>query len=62
MSAPPEDHLLTVRAALVLLLATLTGLAAGALTFASSRSLASAALAGGAAAGGALALATKLIR
>lgn len=62
MPAPPEDHLLTVRATLVLLLATLVGLAAGALTFATSHSWASAVLAGGTAAGGALALASKHIR
>lgn len=62
MSAPPEDHLFTVRATLVLLLATLIGLAAGALTFVTTRSLASGALAGGAAAGGVLTLAPKLIR
>ncbi len=61
MSAPPEDPLLTVRATLVLLLATLIGVAAGALTFVTSHSLASAVLTGGAAAGGVLALAPKLI-
>lgn len=62
MSAPPEDPLLTVRATLVLLLAVLIGLAAGALTFATSGSLPSAALAGGAAAAGVLAVAPTLIR
>lgn len=61
MPIPPSGPLLDVRAALVILLAVLVGVAAGWLSFLASRSLPAAALAGGSAAGGALLLFEKII-
>lgn len=59
---PKDDPLISVRAALVVLLALLVGAAAGALTFLSGHDVAVAILAGGAAVGGALKLFNGLIR
>ncbi|WP_345475899.1 hypothetical protein [Actinoallomurus oryzae] len=58
-SNPPA--LLTLRAALVLLLAVLTGAVAGTLTYFARRSIPEALLAGGAATGGAIGLFNRLI-
>ncbi len=61
MTPPRTGPLLTTRAALVLLLAVLSGLAAICLTILSGGSLPTAVLAGGAATGGGLALFHSLI-
>ncbi|GAA4522568.1 hypothetical protein GCM10023191_101990 [Actinoallomurus oryzae] len=53
--------MLTLRAALVLLLAVLTGAVAGTLTYFARRSIPEALLAGGAATGGAIGLFNRLI-
>ncbi|THC54848.1 hypothetical protein [Streptomyces alfalfae] len=59
---PPEHrHLLTPRAALVILFAVLTALGVGALTVAAGQTLAEAVLAGGGALGGALLLFNQVI-
>lgn len=54
MTSPPPGPLLSVRAALVMLLAALVGLAAAGLAFLSTRSLPPATLTGGGAAAAAL--------
>jgi hypothetical protein len=56
MTTPPPGPLLTVRAALILLIAAVIGLVAGTLGYFANGGLATAALVGGGAAGGALAL------
>lgn len=61
MTQPPTGPLLSTRAALVFLLAVLSGLAAASLTVLSGGSLPTAVLAGGAATGGGLALFHSLI-
>lgn len=59
---PPHDPLLTVRAALVLLLSILAGLGAGVLGHLSGQSLPQAVLLGAGAAAGVLAVGPSLIR
>ena len=61
MTQSPPDPLLTVRAAVILLLSLLVGVAAGGLTYLVRRSLPEAVLAGGAATGSALLLFNTLI-
>lgn len=61
MAAPPPGPLLSVRAALVLLIAVVVGLVAGILGYISSGGLATAALIGGGGAGSALALFHSLL-
>lgn len=56
MATPPPGPLLSVRAALVLLIAIVVGLVAGILGYFTNREIATAVLIGGGAAGGALAL------
>ena len=56
MEPSPPGPLLTVRTAVVLLLALVVGLLAGALSYLSNRSVPVAALVGGGASGGALVL------
>jgi len=56
MTSSPPGPLLTVRAAVVLLLASIIGLIAGGLTYVGDHSLPGAVLVGGGAAGGALLL------
>jgi hypothetical protein len=56
MGNPSPDPLLTVRAALVLLIAIVVGLVAGVLGYFATSAIANAALIGGGAAGAALAL------
>jgi hypothetical protein len=58
---PASDRLLSVRAALILLLAVVVGGVAGALAFVAHHSVPEGFLAGGAAAGGALALFDRMI-
>jgi hypothetical protein len=57
----PADPLLTVRAAVILLMAFLVGAAAALLTYLECRALPSAALAGGGAVGGAILLFNRVI-
>lgn len=61
VTSPTPGPLLSARAALLMLLAVLVGLAAGALTFLGGRSAPSAVLAGGTAAGAGLLFFSKLI-
>ncbi|MGH3831415.1 MAG: hypothetical protein ACRDRS_13375 [Pseudonocardiaceae bacterium] len=61
MAAPPPGPLLSVRAALVLLIAVVVGLVAGILGYISSGGIATAALVGGSGAGSALALFHSLL-
>lgn len=61
MAAPPPGPLLSVRAALVLLIAVVVGLVAGTLGYIASGGLATAALIGGGGAGSALALFHSLL-
>ncbi len=61
VTSPPPGPLLSVRAALVILLAALVSTATGGLTFLTSQSIPTAILAGGAAAGGALLCFNQLI-
>lgn len=61
MVTPPSGPLLSVRAALVLLIAVVVGLIAGILVYFSYRGIATAVLIGGSGAGGALALANTLL-
>ena len=56
MATPPPGPLLSVRAALVLLIAIVVGLVAGTLGYFANGGVATAVLVGGSAAGGALAL------
>jgi hypothetical protein len=58
---PTPEPLLTVRAALILLLALIAGAAAGALTYLGHRSVPAAVLVAGSASGGALMLFNSLI-
>ncbi|MEV5754958.1 hypothetical protein AB0L00_44795 [Actinoallomurus sp. NPDC052308] len=60
-SAPKPPALLTSRSALVLLLAVLTGIGAGLLTYLARRSIPEAFLAAGAATGGAIGLFNRMI-
>ena len=61
MPKPSPDPLLTVRAAVVLLLALITGVAAGVLGYLAHRSFPGALLIGGSAAGGAIMLFNTMI-
>jgi hypothetical protein len=61
VSNSPGDSLLTVRAAVILLLALLTGTAAGVLAFLAYHSAPGAILTGGSAAGGAILLFNTVI-
>jgi hypothetical protein len=61
VTSQPPGPLLSTRAALLMLLAVLAGLSAGALTFLSGRSVPSAVLAGCGAAGAALLFFNKVI-
>lgn len=61
MANSPGDPLLTVRAAVILLLALLTGATAGVLAYLAHRSVPGAALTGGGAAGGAILLFNTVI-
>jgi hypothetical protein len=58
MATPPSDPLLSVRAALVLLIAIVVDLVTGTLGYFADGGIATAVLIGGSAAGGALALST----
>jgi hypothetical protein len=58
---PPADPLLTVRAAVVLLLSLLAGVSAAVLTYLAYHSVPGAVLAGGSAAGGAILLFNTVI-
>ena len=61
MTSSPPGPLLSIRAALLMLLSVLAGLAAGALTFLGGRSVLSAVLAGCGSAGAALLFFNKVI-
>jgi hypothetical protein len=61
MATPPPGPLLSIRAALILLIAIVVGLAAGVLSYFSNGGIATAVLIGGAGAGGALMLFHSLL-
>ncbi|WP_131737819.1 hypothetical protein [Actinomadura roseirufa] len=61
MPDPQDKSLISLRTAVVLLLAAITGIGAGLLTLGSGHDLASGVLTGGAAAGAALALFNQVI-
>ena len=61
MATPPPSPLLSIRAALILLIATVVGLVAGILNYFANGGIAGAVLIGGSAAGGALALFNTLL-
>ncbi|MGH3779749.1 MAG: hypothetical protein ACRDRO_03725 [Pseudonocardiaceae bacterium] len=61
MATPPPSPLLSIRAALILLIAIVVGLVAGTLNYLANGGIAAAVLIGGSAAGGALALFNALL-